>query len=520
MKEPQKVKVTSYRPKSPREAVSLEQWLNRDTVIPSFSRGAEFCDWLVDRGAVFAADLQPLHNLPEVLPRLTQWAGGLCFKGCELEANGWLKWGRYYLYLSSSARKLTVRRGNEYGYFIDLGGLASENWPKIVRAFEQAGIYRLPYPTGPGGVAAGLLDKMVPLSTQELPAEVLRLAWQASKGGRMEALTVGTFDGYASDLSSAYPAAARDLPRCDHPGLCEWREATEYQPNATYGVAFIDVRLPDWNVGPLAIRKFAPDPDDDLELHFPIGRHDRVAVAMPDMQLLVELGIPFKVRKGWWGYVRHHTYPFRRLMDLLWRMRDQGSDFAKAVAVACVGQLGSVDNIIQPWADWDEWEARPYFAPVYFSHIYAAVRANLFRQALEAGLENVHAFSIDGLITSKPLFAPNVPARMGAWRNEGQGQFFLTGDYFKDRPGDDGRWREAVVSTPRETPQGQFTARLDTYVSLPLAWQHRGLNDNIGGKVPMTNTLPLGPTHREIPPGLTRADYLAGEIPTWLNAQS
>ena len=47
MIEPQKVSVTSYRPKSPREAVSLEQWLNRDTVVPTFGRGAEFCDWLV-----------------------------------------------------------------------------------------------------------------------------------------------------------------------------------------------------------------------------------------------------------------------------------------------------------------------------------------------------------------------------------------------------------------------------------------------------------------------------------------
>ena len=516
MREPQKVSVTSYRPKSPREAVSLEQWLNRDTVVPTFSRGAEFCDWLVDQKAVFSENLLPLHNLPELLHFLTQWAGGMCFKGYELQQNGWLKWGRYQLYLSSRGRKLTVRRGNEYGHFIDLGGLAATNWPDIVQAFQKAGVYKLPYPSSPGGVAAGLLDRMTTLSTNALPAEVLSLAWQACKGGRMEALTLGTFNGHASDLSSAYPAAARDLPRCDHPRLCEWRASTEYQPTATYGVALIDVDLPAWRAGPLAVRTMATGPDDDLELHFPAGRHERVAVAMPDMQLLQELGIPFRIRKAWWGFVMQKTYPFQRLMNLLWAMRQEDKDFAKAVAVAAVGQLGSVDNVAQPWAEADDWEARPYFAPVYFSHIYATVRANLFRQAMEAGLENVHAFSIDGLITSQPLFAPGADLQMGGWRNEGQGEFFLTGDYFKDRPDGDGRWRAAVATTVATMPQDQFLAEMDTYVSLPLAWQQRGLDEDIGSKVPMSNTIPLGTTHRQAPRGLRRADYLREAIPTWL----
>lgn len=514
MTEPRKIKVTSYRTKNPRDTVAIEQWLNRDTQVPTFSRGFEFCDWLIDQKVVFSENLQPLYNFPEVLPLLVQWAGGMCFKGCELERSGWVRWSKYQIYLSSGARKLTVRRGNEYGRFIDLGGLATQNWPEIVRAFQKAGLYRLPYPTSPGGIAAGLLDQMATLSTQNLPPEVLYLAWQACKGGRMEGLTLGTFDGYASDLSSAYPAAARDLPRCDHLSLCEWRASTEYQPSATYGVALIDVNLPVWRTGPLAVRKSAAGPDDDLELYFPSGRHHRVAVSMPDLQLLTELGITFTIRKGWWGFVKHHTYPFRKLMDLLWAMREQDKDFAKSVAVACVGQLGSVDNIAAPWADTDNWEARPYFAPVYFSHIYATVRANLFRQAMEAGLENVYAFSIDGLITSKPLFASGM-LRMGQWRNEGSGQFFLTGDYFKDRPDSDGQWRAAVAGTPVPVPEDRFMATMDTYVSLPLAWQQRGLEEKIGSKVPITNTIPLGPTHRATRREFTRADYLREAIPTW-----
>ena len=261
--EPQKVKVTSYRAKHPREVVALEQWLNRDTPVPTFSQGKDFLDWLVDQGAVFSASLAPLHNLPEVLPLLTQWGAGMCFRGCELKGDGWLNWGKYRLYLSSGARSLTVRRGNEYGKFIDLGDLAATQWPRIVSALKRAGIYRLAYPTGAGGVAAGLLDG-VSLSTSTLPAGVLALAWQACKGGRMEGLTLGTFNGYATDISAAYPAAARDLPRCDHPSLCQWRESLEYQPTAAYGVALIDTVIPPWRTGPLAVRIAASSPEDDL----------------------------------------------------------------------------------------------------------------------------------------------------------------------------------------------------------------------------------------------------------------
>ena len=513
MIEPRKAKITAYRPRTPRFAVNLDKWLNRDTEVPTFAVGCDFLDWLIEQEVVFSENLNPLHNLPELLPILAQWGGGACFPGAELRQNGWLQWGKYYLRLSAGARSLTVRRGNSYGRFIDLGGLAPMSWPSIVKGLKGAGIYRLPYPVSAGGVAAGLLDQLTPLSTDHLPHDVLTLAWQACKGGRMEGLTLGTYDGFASDLSSAYPAAARDLPRCDDPLLCQWRGSTDFQAGADYGLALIDVDIPRLRAGPVAVRIAPSGPDDDLELHFPTGYHRRVAVALPDMQLLNDLEIPFIIRKAWWGFVIRPAYPFRRLMDLLYRLRAADRDFAKVVSVAAVGQLGSVDDAATAWADEARWEARPYFAPVYFSHIYAAVRARIYRRAWQAGLENVHAFSIDGLITSCEL-RQELPG-MGNWREESRGEYFLTGDYFKDRPGDDGRWRAAVAETPPGVAPDVYEATMDTYVSLPLAWQRR-LEVEIGNQVPITNTLPLGQSHRVIPAGLTRADYLREAIPTWL----
>lgn len=421
----------------------------------------------------------------------------------------WLRIGDYRIHLSMDGASLTVQRGKDYGHFIDTQSFAGD-WSKVRDGLQAMGIESAPYPASQGRVAAGLLNEYAKPLKAGLPQEVTSIAWQACKGSRMEALSLGTIDGVAYDISSAFPFIAKQLP-WSH---CRWQQSKEFQPDAYYGFASIQVDIPsDLIAGPLAIRVLDTHLND-MELRFPVGPM-RVTVSQPEMRLLSDMGIPFTIRDGWWGYPTSDILPFEELMTILWDLREFDKAGAKTLSVACVGQLGSViDNGNGPY------EARGFWNPVYSAHIYADTRCRVYRKGLEVGLANTRAFTIDGLICSgggsDVLHRTAHASQFGDWRLESEGRYFLANDYFKDRPGEPARWRGFVESTPDDVPQDRFQSQLDTYIGPILAMQHSELRKRLGQKLSETDIMPLGSDHRSVPKGMRRSDYLAGEIPTSL----
>jgi hypothetical protein len=418
----------------------------------------------------------------------------------------WLKMGDYLLKLSTNGYALTVRRGNQYGHFIDASSFDG-NWDATCQGLKSLGVNSAPYPKSAGTIAAGLLHEFAG-QVVALPNEVLQLAWQACKGSRMEGVALGTYQGVAYDINSAFPWAARDFPIAK----CKWVESSEFQLEASYGFAHIQTAIPSMIAGPLGMRVKSTY-CDETGIVFPVGKL-QLAVSKPEMDLLRDMGIPFKILKAIWGYPLMPIYPFQRLMDVLWQLRVYDKPGAKHLSVSCVGQLGSVVE------DGKYYQGRAFFNPVYFAHIYADTRCRIYRKALEIGLENIGAFTIDGLITTGGGSATDSllsePKDFGSWRKESEGQYCLVNDWFKDRPGEQPRWREALKSTPKGVDQGRFQTDIDSYIGINMAMDRPDLRDRLGGNLRVTELLPLGSAHRTIPQKATRQDYLDGLIETRL----
>lgn len=506
MKETAKARVN--KPDKPvyASSTSIERWAGKT---PSDYQGAteiDFCNWALRNDVLLMPDCSFLNNMNAIFNVfLEQWR----YKDeSNLEPSGYMRFARNLVKVKSfnGHTQVTVRQGNHYGRIIDCHEWlkAGVNLTNLADGFKAHGIKNLPAPYSPGAIAAYLLKRFsVKPSSWMLPDNVLDMAWQACKGSRMEALSLGTFKGYAIDISSAFPSAASQLLLCDRRQFCTWRESTEYDSTANYGFAAIKAHVPkDWITGPLAVRQHKGLPDDtnrDDCLRFPVGDIE-ATVTKSELDLLTELEIPYEIVYGVWGYCETAVRPFEGLMELLWALRDYDKAGAKILSVACVGQMGSIIDK----------QARELWHPVYFAEIYARIRCEIFRKAMEIGLDHVKAFSIDGLITDK-VVRTGAPG-FGKWRQESKGQFLLLNDYSKDR-GDELEYREQVESTPLDKPENIFALSFPVYVNPRMVADRRYEINQLGTEVMSTVDAPLGSTTgHKLPKGLTREDYLQKEI--------
>jgi hypothetical protein len=415
----------------------------------------------------------------------------------------------YKAKLSLDNQILSIQRGKAHGRMVITDKLSKGDWLRTRDGLVATlGVTKLPYPGSPGRVAGYLLSKYARGYNVRTPLEVNKLAWQSGKGGRMESIKLGTYQAYGDDISSAYPSVARDLPWAE----CNWIHSTKFHGDAFYGFATIIADIPDMIAGPIAVRVADSDNPyaDDATVCYPVDCQVKCTVSMPELRLLNDMSIPYKIVKGVWGYPMYEYFPFRNLMNSLYEGRKYDKDGFKALSVAVVGQMCSVVNMDTYY------EARRYYSPVYISHIYAETRCKVYRRALQVGLENVAGFTIDGLVTMvKPI--PEKPG-FGNWRLENDlGEFFGATCVLHDRPGGDYQWRESVMTTPEEVQQGKFNVTIHEKVSLASALGDRNLREYLGKDQVKILEFPLGSSHRALPAGVTRQDFLNGVVDTHAN---
>lgn len=486
IREPRKITVASPLKPLHAGALDIDKWTMLAENSVSF-------DGLLANGVTIAPNAQALKPLRWLLN--DHWG--------PYGDGGDVKVGSDRVKLCAGYRKLSIRRGNQWGHFVDTHGM-DWDFEALRQGLKEHGITRLPAPESPGKIAAGLLNLYSRPDCKGLPENVIDLAWQSSKGGRMEALTLGSFDAYELDMNSAYPYAASKLPKCDYGADCRWVESCEYLADAFYAFADLTVDIPQGlRAGPVGVRFKAEGPlADETNLRFPVGKV-RCFLAKPEIDLLTDMGLKFKIHHGIWGYPYSSYQKFSELMKLLWNLRKYDKTSAKSLSVACVGQLGSAPEGI----------ARGAWHPVYFAHVYSDIRAKLYRLALNIGLDNIHAFTIDGLLSNKPIKSagPNV---FGAWKQSRKGPCLVLNDYFKDRT-DHFEYKTALLSTPDKIPQNLIRVVQQDYVGLEAALS-LGLLDKLGECIERPKNLPLGSAYRQMPDEITRQDYLRGSIKTWL----
>jgi hypothetical protein len=505
-------KIKAIKPDRPVYASStrIDRWAGK---VPADYQGAteiDFCNWALRNDVLLMPDCSFLANMNAVFSVfLEQWRYP---DASNLEASGFVRFAKNLIKVKSfnSHTQVTIRNGNHYGRIIDCHEWlkAGVNLSNLADGFKAHGFRNLPAPYSSGHIAAYLMHGKT--SCVMMPDRVLDLAWQACKGSRMEALSLGTCNGYAYDISSAFPYAASELLMCDRDLFCEWSESDHYQADADYGFARIKTHIPtDWATGPLAVRQKTGIKDDSFGddcLRFPVGDVEAI-VTKAELDLLLELAIPFQVVNGVWGYCKTSVRPFCGLMELLWELRNYDNAGAKMLSVACVGQLGSAIDI-----DKKSVQARGFWNPVYFAEIYARTRCEIFRKAFKLGLEHVKAFTIDGLITDKSMKTGDFG--FGKWREESKGRFLILNDYSKDR-GNGTEYREQVESTSVDKPESVFTTSFPVYVNPRSVSDRKYEMAQLGTEVMTSVDLPLGSSvGRKMPRSVKRADYLTQEIPT------
>ncbi len=263
------------------------------------------CEWLLERHLVLTRDkLESFLRLmpPDVVFKLATNLPGHRVKemGC----------GRHFTFqMSGRWASLIVRQGNKFGHLCNIEALCPEGdiqeWAKAMA--ETFG--PIPYPNSAGTVAGNLLRW--PLPAKQYPTLVLSRAWNCCKASRMEALTVGTVQGYAYDYTAAFPSVARMFPEA-HPARCRWVDSPEYHSDAYYGFIRAQVTIPEEiEASPITFRYAAPSRvDDPLHIAHPTGRM-AVWLEKSELELIQELGYPYNILEASWGYPSGNLYPFR-----------------------------------------------------------------------------------------------------------------------------------------------------------------------------------------------------------------
>jgi len=327
----------------------------------------------------------------------------------------------------------------------------------------------------------------------------------------MEALVLGTVKGYAYDYTAAFPSIARNLPEA-HPARCEWVDSPDYLADAYYGFILAEVTVPQGVIASPVTYRYASTErtDDPLHVAHPAGSMT-VWLEKSELDLIVEMGYWVKILEASWGYPSGTVYPFRSFVDRMWNIRESVpllNQTSKVLANAALGLMGAVHYDAE-WLSFQEGQIQSSatWNPVYDAAKMAQMRTKVFRLGLEAGLENVIAFTIDGLITTKRLKSDK-ERKPGALRLESEGEYFLANDFLKDRPGDGGRWREAVEASGKGLRFQAMITRCPSVQSLRAG----GKFDDLGLELEELVDLGLGAHQRQIPAYVNALDFLQGPI--------
>lgn len=427
-----------------------------------------------------------------------------------------VKCGDYYWgHLAEGS--ILVRKGREYGHLCNVERLVGEgaDLGRFFAALADSGIHDCGFPNSAGAVGQAILlshARLPDLTRGTIPWPALELAHQCDKGGRMEALQLGTFsEVWCYDYTGAYAAILATLPDS---GRSTWCNDNGYHPGAFYGFIRCKLRVPGASVSPIPFRAFVSREEKELEgLRFVTGEMETCLIK-PEYDLALAMGCKAEILDAWWGYPHSSRKPFASIVQKLFALRSDPAlkAAAKTLVNAMIGQLSSVHG------HWDSVEAKasvsvsPCWNSVYASYVRGLQRVKLFQTVPD--WTNVCGLTIDGFISAKPLTVRHASS-LGELRLDGQGPCTIFSDYAKDRPGKPLKWREAAETYPAERG---FLMPMSYYPGLS-AYNTSGVNcfdahKNIGRKMELWPEIPIGSCTRIVSPAVTTRDLLAGPIPT------
>jgi len=412
---------------------------------------------------------------------------------------------------------LMVRKGQQWGHLCNLERL-TDSPNRLFRVLADIGIFDCGYPNSSGSVAQAILLNHAPLpnlTTGEIPWPVLQLARQCDKGGRMEALKLGTFEHvYCYDYTAAYAACLAQLPDARR---CVWIQSTEYHAEATFGFIHALLRVPAAPVSPIALRLGLDDREENIEgLRFVHGNME-VSLIQPEFDLALEQGAKAEILDAWWGYEWDGgSRPFEGLVAKLFALRQSHPELkaaSKMLINAMIGQFSSSHEHTDAVSLQVTTTVSPAWNPVYASYVRGMQRVKLFQDV--KNWDTIAGLTIDGMLSLAPMELGPGTGQLGALRLDSQGTCTILTDYAKDRPGKAGQWRQAAQEHPT---QSGFLLPL-TYRAGLRVYNQPGLSQaeahrELGRWQTMNPEFPIGSCTRRTPVGVTTRDLLRDVVLT------
>lgn len=466
--------------------------------------------------------------------------------------------------------KLTVRKGNEWGYLEDvthtgrsikLGSTATprqiqDGMNLLLQKLNEVGIY--PNSLNPSDIARTEILRHCRSTVMDLTrgsryatnakvARTLIRSLQVYKAGYKDAPYVGTTRGYSDDEINAFGAALYEQHSL-HPMDTDWVESTDINmlktPSLVWVIMQADVtNLPTGNDIVVGFLRRRTKVGNTYSLTLPVMKTlPGQCLGLNEIKFVLSVGGRIEnIRWATWFIAKKENYPFRALIKFLVKHQAELPILKMVLQRMAALMSGGFTIGHIPAHFWDDPEVKPWranlveslgwnevmdihssiFMPMYSACVTERVAARTGNRAYLLKRDCFHS-NTDGLEHSSPLLLlPEYGTNIGQLRHSEEGELYIPNDSQIDAPGHDTSllrsknisYKDLAIDTPGNKP----------YIEGPEYKYRRGLEAFLEGMtveeaqadmaelITIIPKIPIGPPSRK-PKKIKVGDTLHGLI--------
>ena len=468
--------------------------------------------------------------------------------------------------------KLTVRRGNEWGYLEDVTHAGrsiklnsnatpsqiEEGMNTLTKALRAKGIY--PNSLNPSDIARTEIQRHCKSATIDLTrgsmyvtdAKIVRTlvrALQVYKAGYKDAPIVGLTTGYSDDERNAFGAALYDQHSL-HPNDTDWIESTNIDmlktPSLVWAMMQADVtNLPTGTDIKSGLLRRRTKVEDNYSLTVPVmGTLPGQFLGLSEIRLVLSVGGRLEnIKWATWFIAKRTSYPFRQLIEFIAKyqaelpilkmvLQRMAALMASGITIQHIpAHFWNSDSNVVPWrralAEGLEWNEvmdvhSPIFMPLYTACVTERVasrtasRVHLVRGSIKGA-------NTDGLEHESPsILKGEYGNNMGQLRHSEKGEIYILNDSNMDAPDHDTALLRVLNISYKDLAINTKPSK--SYIDGPVVKHRRGLGGFSEGVpkaeahacmaelITYVSRLPIGPQGRMPKKNVRVRDTLSGPI--------
>lgn len=250
-----------------------------------------------------------------------------------------------------------------------------------------------PYSAGSISQEFFINNARIPILSDNIPTEVLKLHQDSYRGGRIEVLKKGFFDNlYSYDIKSAYPAIMTTL--LDYT-KGRWIETDNLLPEY-HGIYYVKYEWFNDNIGAFAQNYY------NVTV-YPNSLKSYYILNEKELLFLEKHGCDYKILKGYAFVPSMIIYPYKDLILELFNQKEGTKDENKRMVYKLFinSIYGKTAQAIYDKKT-GKFKTGSLYNPIYCNRITALTRLKLLENSLDIA-ENIIGFSTDSIMTLKPI---------------------------------------------------------------------------------------------------------------------